>query len=383
MKKIEFGEIRVGEIARQHIQDCLDKNWVTEGEKVRLFEEKWKALFGCKHAIAVNSGTTAGILACMAMYEFGGKPSTGYNGMSEIICPALSFISSGNSIRIAGFRPRFVDVKMDMNINEAMIEQNINENTVAIKVVNLMGVPANLERIKGIAEKHDLIVILDEAESYGCTYNDKYALDFGHVNFTSFFTAHLIQSCEGSMMGTNDDNIAEILRSSRTHGREGGDREFNHIRIGLNGRMTDLHACIGLQYIEDFHKIFDKRRENIKYLTSRIEKFDDKITYTKEALNTVNCPHALSIILKYQFKHQVNTFRQFLEYKGIHTKRNFGAIPDHECFAYLNEKGRYTHATYIGNAGFHIGCHYYLSDSDLEYIGDQLEEFLTIMKEDK
>ena len=90
--KISFGDLVIGDTAKKYLQKAIDKNWVSEGENVKEFEEKFAALFGYKHAIATSSGTDADIVACAALYEFGAKRG------DEIIVPALSFVSTANSM---------------------------------------------------------------------------------------------------------------------------------------------------------------------------------------------------------------------------------------------------------------------------------------------
>src|SRR5687768_10502152 len=134
MKKIPFGKVEFGQIARANINDCLDHNWGSMGLKVYQFEEKYRNLFGYKHTRMVSSGTMADTICCMALYEINGAVAG-----DEIICPALSFIATANSIRAAGLVPRFVDVRRDtMNIDVDKVERAINHKTRAIITVNLM-----------------------------------------------------------------------------------------------------------------------------------------------------------------------------------------------------------------------------------------------------
>lgn len=371
MKRIEFGNIIIGETAKKHVKDCLDNNWISMGPKVAEFEKQWQELFDYKHARAVASGTAAGMACCMALYDFGANPG------DEIIVPALSFIATANAVRAAGFVPKFVDVKIDsMNIDEEQIEQAINARTVAIKIVNLMGRPAELDKIQAIAIKHSLKVIVDNCEGYGSQFKGKYSLNYADMETSSHYTAHLICCAEGGMVSTNNAHIDECIESVRSHGRVGGKLYFDHVRFGLNLKMSDIHAAIGLGEIENFWQIFNKRRTNIRYLRKSLDGLEDKAWFTEEEPNNVNCPHGFSITLKPQYKEHIALFQEFLDSCSIHWKRNFGSMPHHKAFSYLKRNDEFPNAKYIGDFGIHVGCHYYLSDIDLEYLSDKLKEFL-------
>ena len=128
-KTIEFGELRISKLAKKHIKDCIKRDWVSIGPKTKLFEEKWQNLFGYNHTVMVNSGTSADTAACMALYEYDSLRQGDY-----IICPALSFIATANSIRAAGFEPLFIDV--DKETLKSRINDQINFYVPEIELVD-------------------------------------------------------------------------------------------------------------------------------------------------------------------------------------------------------------------------------------------------------
>ncbi len=371
MKRIEFGEYRTNAATRQHVQECLDSNWISMGPKVAQLESEWCKLFGYMHARAVSSGTAAGMAACMALYDLGAKLG------DEIICPALSFIATANAIRAAGFTPRFVDVKLEtMNIDEEQIEAAINERTVAIKVVNLMGKPAELAKIWDIADKHHLIVIVDNCEGYGCRHKGKYSLEYAHMETASFYAAHMLCCGEGGMVSTNSQGLAVYIESIRNHGRTGGSAYFNHVRYGLNLKMSDLHAAVALGGVGTFWQCFSLRHANIHYLRMAVKGLEDKAWFTEEAPGDVNAPHGFSITLKPAYKDKIKDFQACLDAASIHWKRNFGSIPHHPAFQGRQAVEKFPGAYYHGDFGLHVGCHQYLSLDDLEYMGKTIRTFL-------
>lgn len=367
-KRIEFGEVRLNDISKSHIMDCLNNSRITMGAKVQLFEDNWKRLFGYKFARAVSSGTSAGIACCLALYDFGAKEG------DEVICPALSFIATASAVRAAGLKPVFVDIRREtLNIDEDLIEQAITPRTAAIQVVNTMGRPAELDKIKKIADKHGLKMIVDNCEAYGSKFKDRFALDFADMETSSHYAAHLICSAEGGTVSTNDPQIDEIIESNRSHGRILGSLYFDHIRRGLNLKMSDLHAAVGLGEIEHFWDTFWLRRQNVTKIREAVRGLEDIAWFTEEDAGNINCPHGFSITLKDKFKHKMGDLQSLLDQHSIHWKRNFGAIPTHRAFS--DVQGHYPEAEYAGDYGLHVGCHQWLGD-DLEYLCEKLKSAL-------
>lgn len=361
MEKIEFGRIVIGNVAKEHILDCLDRNFITEGPKVKLFERNWGKLFNYKYNVAVSSGTSACLNACLALYDIGAKVG------DEIIVPALGFIATSNAVRAAGFTPRWVDVEKEtLNINPNLIENAINSKTKAIFVVHTMGRPCEMDIICDIAKKHNLIVIEDCCESPAAKYKNKLVGHWGDMACFSFYAAHLICTGEGGMVSTNREDLFNILTSTKSHGRSG--LYFDHPRFGLNSKMNDLEASIGLEGITEFWNIFWKRKSNINRFRNELYEFENKIWFSEEDKGNTNCPHAFSLTFKESGK--LIKFGTFLEEKKIHWKRNFGCIPtQHGSFSYMNYKiGDFPNSEYIGTNGLHIGCHQFLDNLQIEYI---------------
>ena len=380
---VSFGSIKIGETAKKHMHDVLESNKISTGVKVELFESEWGKLFDYKYNLAVSSGTDADIAACMTLYDFGAERD------DEIIAPALGFIAVGNSIAAAGFKPVFVDVELEsMNIDPEQIEKAITKKTKAIMAVHTMGVPCKMDRIIEIAKKHNLIVIEDACEAHGAKYKGKYVGHWGDITTFSFYAAHLICSGEGGMVSTNNEKIAKVLESVRNHGREGefqlDKKYFNHVRPGLNLRMNEMEASIGLEGIEKFWETFNKRKDNLNYLLEQIGHLKKFAYFNKEDdLNkNVSSPHALSILLK-KPKYRYDELYKFLRENQITCKRNFGSIPtQHKAFSYLGYSlGDFPNAEYIGNNGLHFGIHQYLEKEELDFAAEKLFEYFKQFKE--
>ena len=212
--RIMFGDLRIGDIAKQYIQRALNENWVSEGVNVREFEQTFTDKFGYKHAMATSSGTDADVVSCASLYDFGAKRG------DEIIVPALSFVATANSILAAGFIPKFADIEVEtLNIDPIKIEEAVTDKTRAIMVVHTMGKPCAMDPISEIARAHSLKIIEDACEAHGATYKDRVVGSIGDIGTFSFYAAHVVVSGEGGMVVTNNDEIADVVRSIKSHGR--------------------------------------------------------------------------------------------------------------------------------------------------------------------
>lgn len=383
-KRIKFGNIKINDISKQHILDCLDASHITMGPKTELFEEKWAAIFGYPHTVAFNSGTSALIAALITLYDFDAKPGDG------IICPALSFIATGNAIRAAGFFPIFVDIrKEDLQINEQEVESAINNCTsrhiAGIVAVNLMGFPCRLDILKDIATRHNLKLIVDNCEAYGSKLNNKYSLHYADMEITSHYIAHIIQSAEMGTVSTKEHRIKDILKSIRNHGRRHDTLYFEHLRYGLNLKPTDLHASIGLGQIDNFWDIFNKRKEILRRYYDTTQEFDDKFYLLTEKDNIISAPHAFSMTVQPISNpfDNIDIIKRKLDNANIEWKRNFENMPTSYAFNYLQlypDFTNYSNSIYASRFGIHIGCSDLMSNNDIDYVCDTLKNIFKGMK---
>ena len=370
--RISFGDIVIPQHTKDRMAALLETNRITEGPAVKEFEEKWGKLFGYPHSVALPSGTAADTLACMSLYDFGAKRG------DEVIVPALGFIAVGASVLHAGFKPVFVDVERDtMNIDPNKIEAAITPRTRAIMPVHTMGKPAKLDEIVAIADHHDLRVIEDACEAHGATYKGRFVGNWGDMSTFSYYAAHLIFASEGGMVSTRDPEIDYVLRSLKSHGREPGKIVFDHQRIGLNGRMTDMQAVVALGQIDNFWQIFHKRKGNLVYLLDQTEDLADRAQFNMEGEGEVACPHAFSVILREGEERNATDLHDYLNSRGIQAKYNFKSMPTQQkAFAFMGHQlGEFPQAEYVGNKGVHFGIHQYLKTPDLDYASEVLHDF--------
>lgn len=369
MLKINFGELRVGDLGRKYIQEALDSNWVSGGPLVAKFEQQWSEKLGYKHSIATSSGTDAGTAMCFLLYDFGA------NRGDEIICPASCFVSVANSILAAGFTPKFVDIDPStLNIDPKKIEEKITEKTKAVKVVHNMGKPCDMDEILKICKKHNLYLLEDCCESPFARYKGQITGTFGLAGSCSFYAAHLVVCGEGGIVATNDDKAAEVLASIKTHGRKNGELYFDFTRMGLNFKMNDMEAAIGLDGMSRIDETFNTRHENSRKLRVLLSDLKDKITLFEEEPHEVICPHAFPMLCKGDEKDRLY---EYLEKNGVQCKTLFGSLAtQHNAFKFLGYKlGDFPVSEYINYHGLHFGIHQYLTEEHLNYLSDLIHNF--------
>ena len=243
------------------------------GKKTKEFEDEFAKYIGVGHAIAVSSGTAAIHLALAAL---------GVGPGDEVLVPAYTFTSSATAILMQNAIPVFVDVDpLTYNISIEDAERKVTENTKAIIVVHLFGLPADMDKIMKFANEHDLYIVEDCAQAHGAKYKGKFVGSIGHIGTFSFYESKNMMTGEGGMVTTNDDELAERVSMLRDHCEIRGlleymkkpDRKWPLVNmLGFNYRMTEVQAAIGLVQLKKLDRNNEKRRELAKILNSGLEK---------------------------------------------------------------------------------------------------------------
>lgn len=368
--QVPFGTVSITDHAVALINKALASKWVTRGKYVQAFEEKFAALFGVAHAVAVSSGTDADAIACATLYDYGAQRG------DEIIVPALTFVATANAVVQAGFRPVFVDVdRQTLNMNPDRIEAVITPKTRAIMPVHLMGKPARMDRIMEIAKNHHLKVIEDAAEAHGAEFQGKKIGTFGSMAAFSLYAAHIVTTVEGGIILTNNQKLATTMQSLRNHGMV---NKFEFRRIGFSAKMNELEAAVGLGNIEIFEDILHKRRRNLLYLIDLFREFEKYFITLHEDDNEKIGPHAFSIILKENLPFTKESFVEYLDDQGIDSRNLFYSIPTQcQSYQFLGYKlGDFPEAEYCANNGTHIGIHQDIELNQLDYVAEVVKKFL-------
>ena len=227
----------IGAEERAAVDAVLAGGMVVQGPQVAAFEEEFSAqVVGGAHCVAVNSGTSAQHLAALAA-------GAGADRRAEVIVPSFTFAATANSVAITGARPVFADIDpVTFTLDPASVEAAVTERTIAIEVVHLYGLPANMPEILDIARRHGLAVWEDCAQAHAAAIDDEPVGAFGAWGSFSFYPTKNMTSLEGGMVSTADAELARRVRLLRNQGME---RQYANEVVGLNNRMTDVAAAVG------------------------------------------------------------------------------------------------------------------------------------------
>ncbi|RZS85979.1 DegT/DnrJ/EryC1/StrS family aminotransferase [Pigmentiphaga kullae] len=221
------------------------------GPEVEELENKLAQYVGSKYCITCANGTDALQIAEMAL---------GVTSGDEIITPGFTYIATAETSALLGAKPVYVDIEeKTYNLDPAKLEAAITPRTKAIIPVSLYGQCADFDAINAIAEKYNLAVIEDAAQSFGATYKGRYSCNLSTIACTSFFPSKPL-GCygDGGAIFTNDDDLAKTIRQIARHGQ---DRRYHHIRVGVNSRLDTLQAAILLAKLEIFSDEMDQRQQ--------------------------------------------------------------------------------------------------------------------------
>ncbi len=241
----------ITDLERRYVMEVLETPHLSLGPKLMEFEKKLAAYAGVKHAVAVNSGTSALHLIVRAL---------GIGEGDEVITTPFSFIASSNCILFERGRPVFVDIEPDtLNIDPALVAGAITPRSKAILAVDIFGHPARWDELAGLAKAHHLRLIEDSAEAIGSEWHGRRCGSFGDAAVFAFYPNKQITTGEGGVVLTNDDTIAKLCRSLRNQGRTEGDGWLQHTSLGYNYRLSDINCALGLAQLERIAEIIEAR----------------------------------------------------------------------------------------------------------------------------
>jgi dTDP-4-amino-4,6-dideoxygalactose transaminase len=249
---LHVGRPNIGDRDRflSRVADIFERRWLSnDGPMVREFEAAIAARLGVKHAVAMCNATVALEIASKALDLKG-----------EVILPSYTFIATAHALQWQGITPVFADMEADShNIDPAKIEALITPHTTGIVGVHVWGRACDTEAIEAIAAKHKLRVMYDASHGFGCSVGGRMLGNFGSCEVFSFHATKFINCFEGGAVTTNDDALAEKMRLMRNFGFKGFD---NVIYLGVNGKMSEVCAAMGLTNLEAMGDIVAVNRRN-------------------------------------------------------------------------------------------------------------------------
>ena len=234
------------------LRRAWDKHWITNrGELVKELEEKLKNIPGVKNIILTTNGTLPLQIAIKALQLKG-----------EIITTPFSYVATTAVIVWENCQPVFVDIDPGyLTIDETKIEAAITDKTTAILATHVFGNPCNIEAIDTIAKRHNLKVIYDAAHCFGVNYNGQSLFNYGDVSTCSFHATKLFHTGEGGAMFTNDDELHQRLFYHHNFGHKG---QLDFYGLGINAKMSELQAAMGLAVLPYMDRIIQSRKEIVQ-----------------------------------------------------------------------------------------------------------------------
>lgn len=250
----------IGDEERAAVDRVLRSGMLAQGPEVKAFEEEFSEHFGLGRAcVAVNSGTSGlhlGLLSC------------GVGPGDEVIVPSFTFAATANSVALTGATPVFADISPDdFTLDPSSVEGSITDKTKAIMPVHLYGHPAKMVELMVIAERYGLMLFEDAAQAHGASLNGTPVGAFGHFGMFSLYPTKNMTSGEGGMVSAANEEIERNLRLYRNQGML---QQYHNEVVGLNNRMTDLHAAIGRVQLTKVNAWTKKRQSNAAFLTENL-----------------------------------------------------------------------------------------------------------------
>ncbi len=374
------------------IEVLLSKN-ITMGKVTNKFEKYFAKKLGVKYAVMVNSGSSANLLATFASKNPLRKKRFKYG--DEAIIPVLCWSTSLWPLVQAGLKPVFVDIDpKTLNIDLEELRKKINKKTKVIMNINVLGISADLEKIKYIAKKKKLILIEDNCESLGSKFNKKFMGTYGDFGTFSFYYSHQITSGEGGMVVCHNREDYELLYSLRAHGWSRSpfsykkiakkypklDPRFIFTNMGFNLRPTDIQAAIGFNQFKRLNYFSKQRRLNRKIIIEKLKnskKWSNQFTFIEIPKKIDPSWFSLVIIIDEKYANKKKNFMSFLSKKRIETRPiisgNFINQPATKLFKLNSQKEKFPNADKIEKNGFFIGLKTeIITKIQLDYLAENL-----------
>ncbi len=369
------------------IQDVIKRNWYTMGKSVRQFEEDFALYTHHKYCVMVNSGSSANLLAVAAMFY---KKENPLKRGDEVIVPAVSWATTYYPLYQYGLHLKFVDVNLEtLNMDMDALKAAITEKTRLIFAVNLLGNPNEFDKIHEIIKGKNITLLEDNCESLGGVYNGKPLGSIGLMGTYSTFFSHHMATMEGGVVGTDDEELYDILLSMRSHGwtrhlpKENklcvkSDNNFEEswrfILPGYNVRPVEMMGAIGVEQLKKLPEFIRYRRENAEYF-KKLFADDDRFIIQKETGQSswfgfsflinknsgLNRQHIIDVLTAADIENRPIVAGNF-------ARKEVVKWFDYEICGSLDN------ADYIDKHGFFIGNHQFDIKDKLDYLKEVLDK---------
>lgn len=354
----------------KYLEECIQTGWISsEGPFIPRFESVMAEIAGRRHGIAVSNGSVALDIAVHALK---------LNPGDEVIIPTFTIISCASAVIRAGLTPVAVDCDpATWNMTAEGVEAAITPKTRAIMLVHIYGLPVDLEPIMHIAQKRNLKIIEDAAEMHGQTYRGRPCGSFGDLSTFSFYPNKHITTGEGGMILTNDQSLADKLRSLRNLCFQPQQR-FVHEELGWNARMTNLQAALGVAQTERLDETVKIKRwigRLYDHFLQDIDLIQRPVARTNYADNIY---WVYGIVLNDEVRFDARDAMSRLAEKGIGTRPFFWCMHEQPVLrkAGLFAKDSHPNAERIARRGFYLPSGLALTEEQIERSARALKEVL-------
>jgi len=347
----------------------LDEGRFTMGDRVRRFEEAFAAKFGVKHAVMVNSGSSANLLAVSALTS----PKLGDRRLQpgdEVITLAAGFPTTVNPIIQNNLVPVFIDAAVPTyNVDVTQLEQALSPRTRALFFAHTLGNPFDLAAVKSFCDRHNLWLIEDNCDALGSRYHCneqwRYTGTIGHIGTSSFYPPHHMTMGEGGAVYTDDPLLKRLVESFRDWGRDcwcpsgsdntcsnrfgqqfgelpfGYDHKYVYSHFGYNLKVTDMQAAIGCAQLEKLPSFIAARKRNWKLLRDGLAGLEDRFVLPEATLNSDPSWFGFLLTVRDEAGFSRDKIVNLLESKGIQTRMLFaGNLIKHPCFDEMRRDGK-------------------------------------------
>jgi CDP-6-deoxy-D-xylo-4-hexulose-3-dehydrase len=395
-------------IGAEELKNMVDASldgWLTTGRFNEQFEKKLAQFIGVKHAITVNSGSSANLVAFSTLTSSKLGDRAIKKG-DEVIGVAAGFPTTVNPIIQFGATPVFVDVdKKTHNIDASKIEAAIGPKTKAIMLAHSLGNPFNLDVVTALCKKHSLWLVEDCCDALGSTYKGQMVGTFGDIGTLSFYPAHHITMGEGGAVFTNNFELKQIAESFRDWGRdcycppgkdntcgkrfcwklgnlpEGYDHKYTYSHLGYNLKITDMQASCALAQLEKAPAFIQARKDNFKFLKERLSSCEEFLQLPEAIEHSDPSWFGFPITIKECSPVSRNELTAYLDQNKVGTRLLFaGNItrqPYMENVPY-RISGDLVNSDNVMNNTFWIGVQPALTQEMLEFVAAKIEAFLGV-----
>lgn len=385
------------------LTDAVLDFWLTTGRFSDQFEKEFASWIGVKYAHLVNSGSSANLIAFMALTA----PELGERQIKrgdEVITVACSFPTTVTPILQYGAVPVFVDVTVPQyNIDVSKLEEALSSKTKAVMIAHTLGNPFNISAVKSFCDAHGLWLVEDNCDALGTQYTidgeTRFTGTWGDIGTSSFYPPHHITMGEGGCVYTNNPLLHRLILSYRDWGRDcvcpsghdnfcghrfdgmygelpqGYDHKYVYSHFGYNLKVTDLQAAIGVEQLKKFPSFIERRQYNWDRLHDALESVQDKLILPEPSENSRPSWFGFLISVRPEAGVERNKVTRYIEEHNIQTRLLFsGNLIKHPCFDQIcgtdayRVVGSLDNTEFITSHSFWVGVYPGMTNEMIDYM---------------